>query len=94
MFLTSVADHAHGRRREDEDAPAQESQLPQHHDLFPEEADELGHAACRVRDLLHKVSQNIKAKKHLDPQSTVKIADTAAEVEMFVVPSSRGACCG
>lgn len=52
VFLTSVADHAHGRRRENEDAPAEKSQFPEHHDLLPEEADELGHAACGVSDLL------------------------------------------
>lgn len=51
MFLTSVADHAHRWGGEDEDASAEESQLPQHHDLLPEEADELGHAARRVSDL-------------------------------------------
>lgn len=51
-FLTSVTDHAHGRRREDQDAPAEKSQFPEHHDLLPKEADELGHAARRVGDLL------------------------------------------
>lgn len=52
MFLTSVADHTHRWRREDEDASAEESQFPQYHDLLPEEADEVGHAAGRVGDLL------------------------------------------
>ena len=56
MFLTSVADHAHRRRGEDEDAPAEEGQFPQHHDLLPEEADELGHAAGRVGDLVQEHS--------------------------------------
>ena len=49
--LTSVADHAHRRRREDQDASAEERQLPYHHDLLSEEAGELGHAARRVGDL-------------------------------------------
>lgn len=52
MFLTSVADHTHGWRREDEDASAEKSQFPQYHDLLPEETDEVGHAAGRVGDLL------------------------------------------
>lgn len=56
--LTSVADHAHGRRWEDEDAPAEEGQFPQHHDLLPEEADELGHAAGRVGDLVQHSINN------------------------------------
>ncbi len=56
MFLTSVADHAHRWRGEDEDASAEESQFPQHHDLLPEEADELGHATCRVGDLVQRYS--------------------------------------
>lgn len=56
MFLTSVADHAHGWRGEDEDASAEEGQFPQHHDLLPEEADELGHTACRVGDLFQGYS--------------------------------------
>ena len=51
MPLTSVADHAHRGRGEDEDAFSQQGELPQDHDLLPEEADELGHAACRVGDL-------------------------------------------
>ena len=49
--LTSVADHAHGGRGEDEDAFSQQGKLPQDHDLLPEEADELGHAARWVGDL-------------------------------------------
>lgn len=56
MFLTSVADHAHGWRGEDEDASAEEGQFPQHHDLLPKEADELGHTACRVGDLVQRDS--------------------------------------
>ncbi len=59
MFLTSVADHAHGGRGEDEDASAQESQFPQHHDLLPKEADELGHTACRVGDLVRRYSNTV-----------------------------------
>lgn len=56
MFLTSVADHAHWWRGEDEDTSAEESQFPQYHDLLPKEADELGHTACRVGDLLQRYS--------------------------------------
>lgn len=56
LLLTSVADHANRRRREDEDAPAEEGQLPQHHDLLPKKADELGHAAGRVSDLVRNKS--------------------------------------
>lgn len=56
MFLTPVADHTHGRRGEDEDASAEESQFPQNHDLLPKEADELGHTACWMGDLVHRYS--------------------------------------
>lgn len=55
--LTPVADHAHGRRREDEEAFTQQRKLPQHHDLLAEKLDELRHAASRVC-YLHKVSQS------------------------------------
>ena len=51
LSLTSVADHAHGGRGEDEDSFSQQGELPQDQDLLPEEADELRHAACRVGDL-------------------------------------------
>lgn len=54
MFLTPVAHHTHRWRGEDEDASAEQSQFPQHHDLLPEETDELGHTACRVGDLVHR----------------------------------------
>ncbi len=51
--LTPVADHAHGRRREDEETLPKQRKLPQHHYLLPEKLDELGHAASGVGDL-HK----------------------------------------
>lgn len=54
--LTPVADHTHGRRREDEEAFTQQRKLPQHHDLLAEKLDELRHAASRVC-YLHKASQ-------------------------------------
>lgn len=89
MFLTSVADHAHGWRGEDEDASAEEGQFPQHHDLLPKEADELGHTACRVGDLFtHRDGYN----NTLIFQVT--LADTTVEEEMSLLPSSQGACCG
>ena len=50
-MLTPVADHADGGRGEDQDTLPEQSKLPQHHDLLPEEPDELGHAAGRVGDL-------------------------------------------
>lgn len=54
VFLTSIADHAHRWRGEDEDTPAEKRQFPQHHDLLPKEADELGHTACGVGDLVQR----------------------------------------
>lgn len=62
MFLTSVADHAHRGRGEDEDASAEESQFPQHHDLLPKEADELGHTSSRVGDLCQRYSNTDSEK--------------------------------
>lgn len=64
MFLTSVADHTHRRRGEDEDASSEKRQLPQHHDLLPKEADELGHTAGRVGDLVQKCSDTKVTEQH------------------------------
>ena len=50
-LLTPVADHTYRRRGEDEETFPQQRKLPQHHDLLPEELDELGHAARGVGDL-------------------------------------------
>lgn len=50
--LTPIADHTDRGRRENEDAFPEQSKLPQHHDLLSKEADELGHAASRVCDLI------------------------------------------
>lgn len=61
-FGTSVADHAHGWRREDEDASAEERQFPKDHDLLSEEADELGHAAGRMSDLLQTQTLPVTTK--------------------------------
>lgn len=52
LVCTSVADYTHRWRGEDEDASAEESQLPEYHDLLSKETDELGHAACWMGDLL------------------------------------------
>lgn len=57
LFPTSVADHTHRRRREDEDTSTQQGQFPKHHDLLTKEANELGHTASRVCDLVHRCSQ-------------------------------------
>lgn len=50
-LLTSVADHTHRWRGEDEDPFPKQRKLPQHHDLLPEKLDELRHTAGRVGDL-------------------------------------------
>lgn len=50
-LLTPVADDTYGRRGENEEAFPKQCKLPQDHYLLPEELDELGHAAGRVRDL-------------------------------------------
>lgn len=51
-FLTSIADDTDRGRRENKDAFPEQSKLPQHHDLLSKEADELGHAASRVCNLI------------------------------------------
>lgn len=51
-FLTSIADHTDRGRRENKDAFPEQSKLPQNHNLLSKEADELGHAASWVCDLI------------------------------------------
>lgn len=46
--LTPVAHDTHRWWGEDKDSFSEQGKLPQHHDLLPKEADELGHAAGRV----------------------------------------------
>lgn len=91
-LLTSVADHPHRWRGEDEETFPKQRELPQHHYLLPEKLDELGHAAGWVGDL--QGARKGTNKVILLSLSEQTCHHRQCECRAAFTPSFLGACSG